>query len=358
MDLSSYMNNAIKQILKEAMLSSQLNMKELLFLKETVSAQKSAAKRRSQQQLQGIQIPPFLIASIATACNLHCKGCYARENQTCTDAPVTMEMDSKRWKELFQEASELGISFILLAGGEPLKRSDVLDEAAAVRSVIFPVFTNGTLFTSPMIEKFDKHRNLVPIISIEGNEQQTDKRRGQGIFAITQTAMKSLKEKGIFFGASITVTKGNLDMATSTAYISTLREAGCNLVLFVEYVPADGNEAPSLDETERNVLADRQETLRQTFKDMVILSFPGDEKKMGGCLAAGRGFFHINAFGAAEPCPFSPFSDSNVHTATIKDALQSRLFAKIRESRFDEQDHSGGCTLFPRRAEVENLLNH
>ena len=85
------------------------------------------------------------------------------------------------------------------------------------------------------------------------------------------------------------------------------------------------------------------------------MSFPGDEKSSGGCIAAGRGFFHINSHGGAEPCPFSPYSDVNVKDMSLKEALQSGLFAKIRDSGILTEDHNGGCVLFENRHQVESF---
>ena len=53
-------------------------------------------------------------------------------------------------------------------------------------------------------------------------------------------------------------------------------------------------------------------------EDIVLLCFPGDELSMGGCMAAGREFFHINSHGDAKPCPFSPYSDINVKDTSLK----------------------------------------
>ena len=89
---------------------------------------------------------------------------------------------------------------------------------------------------------------------------------------------------------------------------------------------------------------------------MVFISFPGDEKSSGGCLAAGRGFFHINAFGGAEPCPFSPYSDTSLKNISLKDALNSPLFLKLRENGNLEKEHIGGCVLFEQEQEVKKLL--
>ena len=356
MKLTEYMNDSVVHIFRNAIRSSQFNVKELYFLNQAVKIQKTAAKKRLQSDLSGTSVPPFLIASIATKCNLHCMGCYARANRTCMDERSTNEMSSERWGEIFREARTLGVSFVLLAGGEPLERADVLDEAAKTPELIFPVFTNGTLFTPAMLEQFDRCRNLIPVISLEGNRQQTDCRRGKGVFETIRQTMGDMTHLGMLFGVSITVTKENQDTVTNPSFLSSLREIGCRLIFLVEYVPADGNMKPALDEKSRAVLEARQNDLKAQYQDMIILSFPGDEKKMGGCLAAGRGFFHINAFGDAEPCPFSPYSDISLKNSSLREALDSTLFSKIREKHFDAQEHVGGCVLFPRKAEIESLL--
>jgi MoaA/NifB/PqqE/SkfB family radical SAM enzyme len=99
------------------------------------------------------------------------------------------------------------------------------------------------------------------------------------------------------------------------------------------------------------------EARREEYEDIIFLSFPGDEKVLGGCLASGRGFFHIGPDGSAEPCPFSPFSDSNVAEMGVRKALQSPLFRKIRTARALGWDHTGGCTLFEHREEIEEMIS-
>ena len=81
----------------------------------------------------------------------------------------------------------------------------------------------------------------------------------------------------------------------------------------MEYVPFD-ERTQHLAFRDEHVAEMEQllESRRERFKGMIFLSFPGDEKALDGCLAAGRGFSHICPDGSAEPCPFSPFSDRNV----------------------------------------------
>jgi len=355
MNLSEYLNGAISHLVQNALRSSLKNPAESAFLLRYAAAQKKAAEKRSRQEQSGIHIPPFLIASIASQCNLHCAGCYARANHSCGEQ-AGKELDAGRWEQIFSEASELGVSFILLAGGEPLLRKDVLEAAAEHPELIFPVFSNGTMLNDAYLELFNRNRNLLPVLSIEGDREQTDQRRGSGTFRILSEAMGRLHSRGIFYGASVTVTKENLAVVSGEEFIGTLARNGCKLVFFVEYVPVDGRDDLAPGDAERELLAQNQEKLRGRYPDLIFLSFPGDEKQMGGCLAAGRGFFHINPAGDAEPCPFSPYSDVSVRNGSLKQALQSPLFRKIRSGLAEEGEQIGGCALFQKQSEVQRLL--
>ena len=204
-----------------------------------------------------------------------------------------------------------------------MMRRDILEKVAEVKDMIFPIFTNGTLIGPSYTEFLKKHLNMVPVISIEGTEHGTDERRGKGMFRRAMLAMEMLKKENLFFGTSITVTKENMDFVTSNLFVNQLQELGCKLIIFVEYVPTEqGTEHLALDEADTELMETVQEHLCEQFPNMIIISFPGDEKHMGGCLDGGRGFFHIGPDGAAEPCPFSPFSDSVDSTTKCNAVVQ------------------------------------
>lgn len=356
-NLSHYMSEGIENIVKNILKSSIKNPKETTFVMKYMSAVKNAKNKRDMLERKGEHIPPFLMVSIATTCNLYCKGCYARANKSCGDNLKENEISEERWEEIFNEAKELGISFALLLGGEPLMRRGIIEKAASVKKIVFPIFTNGTMFDDNYINLFDKNRNLVPMISIEGDKSQTDERRGIGTYNSIMTAMDSLNKKGILFGGSITVTTENIKTVTSKEFIQELYNKGARVLVFVEYVPvtkSSRNIAPT--DKERLILEKKIEELRKTFDNMVFLSFPGDEKYAGGCLAAGRGFFHINANGGAEPCPFSPYSDVNLKECSLREALKSPLFKKLKDNEMLLGNHDGGCLLFEKEEDIKELL--
>jgi MoaA/NifB/PqqE/SkfB family radical SAM enzyme len=170
------------------------------------------------------------------------------------------------------------------------------------------------------------------------------------------SAMDRLKEKGILYGASVTVTTENVRTVINREFFQKLYDKGCRAVIFVEFVPvAESSKHLAPTNAERDLLDKGQQELRALYEDSIFLAFPGDEKYSGGCLAAGRGFFHINADGSAEPCPFSPYSDRSLKNCTLRDALKSPLFRKLNETGMLIGEHSGGCLLFEKEDEVKKL---
>ncbi len=356
-DLTQYLNRGAEQLILDVMKATLQNPKETLFIRRYYNGQKEMERRRAALEAQGMPVPMFLIASITNACNLFCKGCYARANGQCGTSDTKPLFTARQWDDIFAQAEEAGIAFVLLAGGEPMMRRDVLQAAAAHENILFPIFTNGTLIDETILRLLDKNRNLVPIVSLEGGEQATDQRRGEGAYGRIQTALESLKAKKLLFGVSLTVTTENRTEVMSESFMRMLYQKGCRLAFFIEYVPVTpGTEALAPDDEQRLLIEEAQEKLRSQIPGMIFLSFPGDEKYMGGCLAAGRGFFHINAHGAAEPCPFSPYSDTNLCDHTLLEALQSELFQKVRALNAEDEGHVGGCALFAKEEQVKALL--
>lgn len=356
-ELGTYLSSGVERIVKEMLGLSLSNPKQSIFMAQYTMAARKARKLREKAELKGDHIPPFLIASITDQCNLRCLGCYASENKSCRAACGSKELASDQWGEIFHQAEELGISFILLAGGEPLIRKDVLREAGKYQRILFPVFTNGTLLEEAEIQMFQSFRNLIPVLSLEGGEEATDLRRGDGVYASLNSGMERLAGEGIMFGASVTVTKKNLEEVTSDQFLGDLKDKGCKAVVYVEYVPADRRtEALAPGEPEREYLKKRLLELRSVPESMLLVSFPGDEKESGGCLAAGRGFFHINSGGGAEPCPFSPFSDTSLLHTSLRGALASPLFRKLHKEGILEQEHIGGCVLFEQERIIREYM--
>ncbi len=325
---------------------------KLPFFINALINQKAAAIRRRRNASSGLDVPPLLIISITKRCMLNCAGCYSKLIHKSTEEELSVDQFAK----ILAEAADLGISIIMLAGGEPLLRREILDLASTYKKIIFPIFSNGLALTPEYLDFFATRPNLIPVISLEGEEVQTDERRGQGVFANYAQNCVEMNQKQIFWGNSITLTTQNYDAVLSEAFARRRIEQGAKLFFYVEYVPvAEGSAHLVLSDKQKAELTPRIEALCRALPGMFI-AFPGDEDQYDGCLAAGRGFLHINPSGKVEPCPFAPFSDTDLRFETLRDALQSKFLRLIRENHKLLKEGEGGCALWSNRDWVRKIL--
>jgi MoaA/NifB/PqqE/SkfB family radical SAM enzyme len=349
---SSILNKSLRVFFKDAVRVTVKNPAQAYFFFRTLKWQRKAAGLRASWKRQGIHVPPILIFSITDKCNLNCKGCYHHALRHSLET----ELSDAELKSIVAEARDMGISFHIIAGGEPLTRKELLPITSAFPDIIFFIFTNGLLINDEMIKQLKKQRNVVPILSLEGFEKDTDERRGKGVYRHLQDTMKKLKSHGVFFGTSMTVTSTNFNTMTDEKYVRHLFDNGCRLFFFAEYTPvSEGTEGWVITEEQRAELADLVESFRSRFSSLFI-SVPGDEEQFGGCLSAGRGFIHISSEGNVEPCPFAPYSDSNLREVSLKQALQSDLLRRIRENNELSVEGHGGCVLWEERQWIQSLI--
>lgn len=345
--------DSIKGVLRQAMRILVARPSLLVFTIRTYVSQRSAASRRLELERQGIQVPAVMIISVTRRCNLSCKGCYMKARRR----EYGPEMTPNQLRSVVAQAGDLGISFIVFAGGEPLVRSDeILTLAREFPGIVFGVITNGLLIDACMAKGFACRRNIVPIISFEGFQGETDARRGEGVYRHLMETGSLLDRAGVFFGCSLTVTRANHALVTDEAFIRGMIGAGCRVFTFVEYVPVqEGTGDLVLTADQRRALIGCLRTFPGRFPAL-FLGFPGDEEVFGGCLSSGRGFIHVSATGDLEPCPAALFSDANLTKMPLRQALQSRFLEEIRRHHEQLTETQGGCALWANREWAATVL--
>lgn len=331
------------------------------FLLKTIYYQRKAAQRRASYKQKGIQVPAFLIYSVTHRCNLKCRGCYANAFNKI-NGTSHQELDLAKMEQILSEANDAGSSIVLLAGGEPfVRKRELFYLAGRFPQIIFPVFTNGTMLNQEIIQGLRNHRNIIPVLSIEGHLAETDTRRGEGVYKKILNVMRLLKQNRVFFGNSITLTRNNFELVTSPDFVEEHLESGCKLLFYIDYVPVqEGTDELMLTE-EQAQLVPRLTTKYQNEYSALFIGFPGDEEKMGGCLSSGRGFFHISPEGYAEPCPFAPVQAANLNEMSFLEALESPLLAAIRANHDKLVETQAGCALWVNKewlAELDHFVKN
>jgi MoaA/NifB/PqqE/SkfB family radical SAM enzyme len=340
-------------VFKNAMLLSLKRPSQAFYFAKSIAWQKKAAKiRREISEKEGICIPPVSLFSITKKCNLKCKGCY---DQDLRPHKIN-ELSGKEIENILLQAQDLGIAYFVLIGGEPFVRNDIVEITAKFPKMIFLVFTNGLLLDDSLIKTIRKQKNIIPILSLEGTDAETDERRGCGVFKNLTSIIKKLKNNFVFFGTSLTVTSSNFSKVTDTEFVKMLSLNGCKAFFFIEYTAINPETKEwEIDSAKRLKLPELMKDFRKKFPSLFI-AIPSEEEQFGGCLSAGRGFIHISAEGKLEPCPFAPFEAADLRKISLKDALKSEFLKVIRENSGELHETEGGCALWAKRDWVYGLL--
>jgi MoaA/NifB/PqqE/SkfB family radical SAM enzyme len=292
-----------------------------------INANLRGVKLRSNFQMRtGVEPPTLIVISPMMRCNLRCAGCYAGEYSRSDDMPKEL------FDRILQEAKEMGIFFVTILGGEPFLSQDVIDMLEKHNDIYFQVYTNGTLIDQEMAHYLSNIGNVFPSISVEGFEKETDERRGKGTFQKILRAMKFLREAGVLFGFSATVTRQNNELIVSDEFIRFYMEQGCFLGWYFQYIPV--GRGPSMDlvpTPEQRIYRLRKIREARRRYPILLADFWNDGPLSGGCLAGGSSYLHITARGDVEPCVFAHFAVDNIHNKTLTEVLQSDFFNAIKE---------------------------
>lgn len=164
--------------------------------------------------------------------------------------------------------------------------------------------------------------------------------------AAVERAMDILREKKLPFGISCCYTSKNVDMIGSEEYFDQMIAWGARFCWLFTYMPIGNEAVPELmvSAQQRRFMYEQVRKFRQT-KPLFTLDFWNDGEYSGGCLAGGRVYLHINAGGDYEPCAFIHYSDANVRTHTLLEALQAPLFTAYREGQPWNANHLRPCPL-------------
>ena len=297
-------------------------------------------KRDAFEAEHGIRPPFILILSPTYKCNLRCKGCYT------LGYGLRPELDYHVVKRLLAECMDMGLYFITVLGGEPLMYPHLYRMIEEHPDIFFQIYTNATLLTEETAKRIADLGNTLVIISIEGNEEETDSWRGPGVYKKIMQGFENLNKANMIFGTSSTVTSVNVDYVSSFEFVDQLIDMGSVVHNYFLYVPVNGNADIDLMVTpeQRNHLRKQVLNIRDT-RPMFIMDFWNDGPYVCGCIAAGRRYMHVNAKGDIEPCVYTHVAMDNIHDVSLTEALKSPLFEGIRNSQPHNENHLRPCMI-------------
>ena len=301
---------------------------------------------------ENCNVPWAILLDPTSACNMHCTGCWAAEYGNRLNLSYE-DLDS-----IVSQGKQLGTYMYIFTGGEPLvRKADILKLCEAHPDCEFLCFTNGTLIDEAFCREMLRVKNFVPAISLEGFEEANDGRRGEGDYAKVMAAMKLLRENRLPFGVSTCYTSANCADVSSEAYFDGIIEAGAFFVWFFHYMPVGSGAVPALlpSPEQRTEMYRRIRAFRQS-KPIFSIDFQNDAEYVGGCIAGGRRYLHINARGDVEPCVFIHYSNVNIHQSTLLDALKSPRFMAYPDGQPFNQNMLRPCPMLENPERLREMV--
>ena len=337
-DPDNNMNRLIMNVLRETDTGVLNKTFENFFLNASIIGW---PKQEENRRKYNCNIPWAILLDPTSACNLKCTGCWAAEYGNKLNLTYD-EIDS-----IISQGKELGVYMYIYTGGEPLvRRDDLISLCEKHSDCQFLSFTNATLIDEAFADEMLRVKNFIPAISVEGFESATDGRRGEGTYEKVVKSMKILRERRLPFGISCCYTSQNLDSISSCEFIDQMVEWGARFVWYFHYMPVGNDAAPELlpDARQREFMYHRIREIRAS-KPIFAMDFQNDGEYVGGCIAGGRRYLHINANGDCDPCVFVHYSNANIRDMSLLDVLRSPIFMAYHDNQPFNENHLRPCPM-------------
>ncbi len=304
----------------------------------------SRSRRAEFEEQEGFEPPNIIVVDVTARCNLNCEGCWAGKYGKDSD------LELEHIENIINEAEEkMGLHFFVFSGGEPTVREDLYQLYKKHPDSQFQIYTNGTLIDDKTAARFARLGNVMPMVSIEGDRELTDARRGHGTYERTMTAMDNLRRHGVLFGFSATATRQNAEAIMSNEFVELMIEKGCLYGWYFQYIPVGKN--PRIDlmvsPEQRDFMRRKVYELRNTYP-IFLADFWNDGTEVKGCMAGGKRYFHITNNGDIEPCVFCHFAADNIKDTSLTEALKHPFFKDIREGIPYDGNYLRPCMLIDR----------
>jgi AdoMet-dependent heme synthase len=329
--------------------------------------QTTLRKGRSLTVLSFDRAPLLAIWELTQACDLVCAHCRA----CATPRRDPLELTTEEGKRLLGELADMGAPLVVLTGGDPAKRPDLVELIAhGVRCGLTMAATpSGTpLMTRELLAEMREAGLSRLAVSVDGPDAAThDTFRGvAGSFLESLRILRQAVEVGLPVQINTSLHPGNLGRMREMAAL--VERCGAALWSVFVVVPT-GRATPSLLLGPRRLeraleeLADIAEAVPFAIKTTAaphfrrvlmqrhgpqasgVLRDVGEDGLVAGPrgITDGVGFLFVSHRGDVYPSGFMPVSAGNVRTDSVAEVYRhSELFTRLRDAA-QLQGKCGAC---------------
>ncbi|MBF0543069.1 MAG: radical SAM protein [Candidatus Riflebacteria bacterium] len=283
--------------------------------------------------------PGFMILSLTTHCNLSCQGCWIS-----SDVPREMPIEMAR--EIIQSCIKKGSYYFGLVGGEPLLYPWLFQLIEEFPEAYFQLFSNGTFLTFEVAEKLHKLGNVSPLISIEGLDKESDRRRnGKGVFTSAMEALENCRKNKLLTGVASSVCNNNFEQLVDDEFIRQLIAKGAHYLWYYIYRPVGPKPHPEQTLSSEQILQLRRFIVEARSNHPIgIIDTYWDAEGRAVCPGAMGLSHHISPTGSIEFCPPMQFAFDKLEPGeSFSEKIRNASF--LAELRKKIAKETRGCIL-------------
>lgn len=306
-----------------------------------------AYRRRMEK---GELYPPFLFIALTNTCNLRCHGCWVEK-----EGPAHF-LEVEDLDRLIAAGKRQRAYYYTLLGGEPFLFKGIWELFERHADCYFQVITNGMLFTAENVARLRRAGNVTPLVSVDGWQEENDRRRGAGVFDAAMAGLERLRKAGLLFGIATTATGRNVGEVMSDDYVRSFIERGALYLWYYVYRPMSPAPHPEYCVSKEQLVWMRRRLLelRRRHPILLIDSYWTATGEAFCPAAVGLGY-HVGPRGSIEICPALSFASETV-------GEREDLFAAFNDNRLLRafrpfvRQRTKGCVILERPQELHDLI--
>lgn len=295
--------------------------------------------------------PAFNMISVTETCNLACSGCWVSRGGRKS---LTLEQVDG----IIRESKKHGSYFFGILGGEPLMYKGLTDLFLKHKDCYFQLFTNGTLLNDDIAQQLRKAGNVTPLISMEGLEEESDRRRQRDeVYKRTLRGIRACRKAGLIFGIASSVCQTNFDELVSREQIQRAAQEGAAYLWYYIYRPVGAEACPENALTREQIRKMRQFLVdERRDAPVVIVDVYWDDKGKAMCPGATGMSHHVSPSGALEFCPVIQMATDfiNADASNLTDLYAQSAF--LEGMRQKVAATTRGCILMEDPARMAEIL--
>jgi radical SAM protein with 4Fe4S-binding SPASM domain len=304
---------------------------------------------RLSSQILEKRIPVHGSIELTFRCNLRCAHCYCNLPAKDSDA-IGKELKTDEILHFFDQIAEAGCLWLLITGGEPLLRKDLLEiyTYAKKKGFIITLFTNGTLMTPEIADALAEWPPYLAEITLYGATKETYESitRIPGSFERCKKGIELLMKREIPLGLK------TMAMTLNHNEIFQIKEYAEQLGVKFRFDPVlnarlDGSKEPchfrlSPEEVVKLDLMDEKRVKEwQRFCEKFIGPHPSDNLFHCG---AGIATFHMDPYGQMSTCEMTRFRSYDLRSGSFLEGWNEAL-AKFISLKPEGEYPCGRCEL-------------